>query len=370
LNSNTQVQQGHFGTNGQVLPISTYKDGKVVGGQAWYLPEDKRHQLNSVAVDIPFTSVDAKGNTQTQWRHVEPGLMENEQILAAFAGAQVQANQATAQGSQMRTSQQHADATTQNAATQASLAPSEIALRGAQAGLANAEARKADVEVEELPEQVRQKGQANNATLNMLENKYVSPARETEKSWQLADKTYQDYQALRKQGKDFPTGAESMLMMSRHLQSTFGQVKGSRVTKDMIAEHFGARSVSDDARAAISHIIDGGRLSPNQWTAFHKLIGESRNASWQEVADAAQARGVDATKYLPPDLGGPARAITLPGTPGAGPVVTAPQSGGGAAPPPPPKFGDIVQGHKYIGQPGSNPADPNNWQAVAPGAVQ
>jgi hypothetical protein len=340
VNTNQQMVAGHLGTNGMTVPITNYDgQGHVTGGQAWFLPEDKRQQLNTEAVDIPQTKLNNDGTTTTTTLHVGKGQMTNEQILAALMGKQDEANKVTATGSQMQAQQIEAKSAQERADTEKKLAPSEIALRGATAGKESAEAAKAREETRLLPEQVAAKSQANNATLNMLDNKYVSPAREIEKSWQLADNTYKEYQQLRAQGKDFPTGAESMLMMSRHLQSTFGQVKGSRVTKDMIAEHFGARSVSDDVLAAVQHLTDGDRLSPNQWTAFHKLIGESRNASWQEVADAAQSRGVDATRFLPPDLGGPQRAITIPpnpgGAPGPAPAAPAPgpAAGGGAAAP-------------------------------------
>ena len=55
---------------------------------------------------------------------------------------------------------------------------------------------------------------------------------------------YDEYQQARAQEQELPTGAQSMLALSSHLATTFGNVKGSGITKDMIAEHLGARSVS------------------------------------------------------------------------------------------------------------------------------
>jgi hypothetical protein len=379
VNSNGQLVDAHLGKNGMLIPVNTYDDqGHVTGAKVYVIPEDNRYKLNTSAQKIPFTKINNDGTTTTTYTEVPKGMMTGEQLTGAQLGGMTQMNEAVRQGGQLAAQIAEAAAGTKRADTEASLAPSKIAEQYASAGQAGAEAHKANVEAELAPQALAQKNQANQATLNMIENKYVQPAREAEKSWQLADQTYNEYQQLHAKGKDFPTGAESMLMLSRHLQTTFGNVKGARITKDMIAEHFGARSVSDDVVTAVQKLYNGDRLAPSQWKAFHSLIGQSRNAAWQEVADAGQSRGVDATHYLPPDLGGPPRKITIPPNPGQpmpGPAAVPPPGNisqaarAPGAPPPPPKFGDVVQGHKYIGAPGSNPGDPNNWQAL-PGGGQ
>lgn len=111
----------------------------------------------------------------------------------------------------------------------------------------------------------------------------------TDKSYKMALQTYTDYQ---KAGGRLPTGAQSMMMLSQHLTTTFGNVKGARVTKDMIHEHLGARSVSDDALVAIQKLTTGDVLSPGQWTAFMSLVGESRADAYKAAIDNARANGI------------------------------------------------------------------------------
>ena len=92
-----------------------------------------------------------------------------------------------------------------------------------------------------------------------------------------------------------------MVALSTHLATTFGNVKGASITKDMIQEHLGARSVSDAATVAIQKLTNGDVLSPAQWSAFHDLIGNSRRLSWQIAATEAQRKAIP-TNFLPPDL--------------------------------------------------------------------
>jgi hypothetical protein len=129
----------------------------------------------------------------------------------------------------------------------------------------------------------------------------VDPANAVEKSYQMMDQAYREYQAARAQGRDLPTGAQSMLALSQHLATTFGNVKGSRITKDMIQEHLGARSIPDSALVAIQRLTNGDVLSPDQWTAFHNLIGESRRLSWQGAKREAERRNLP-VNFLPPDV--------------------------------------------------------------------
>ena len=152
FNSNPQLQQGHLGDAGMVLPVNTYgPDGKVNGGKIYYIPEDKRHQLNTVAMDVPFHSVDEKGNITTTMTHIEPHTMELGQIVGATTGALVQGNQAAQQASQMKTAQQEAQ-------TRADTAKSEARLRGAQAGEAAARTDLIKAQTANLPKPTPQGG--------------------------------------------------------------------------------------------------------------------------------------------------------------------------------------------------------------------
>ncbi len=129
---------------------------------------------------------------------------------------------------------------------------------------------------------------------------YVVPARQIEKSYQMMDEAYREYKAARAEGKELPTGAQSMLALSTHLTTTFGNVKGARITKDMIAEHLHARSIGDDALVAVQKLSNGDKLSPDQWDAFHQLVTQSRRLSWEAAAAEAHRKGLP-INFLPPD---------------------------------------------------------------------
>lgn len=142
---------------------------------------------------------------------------------------------------------------------------------------------------------------ASRAAVREHDKAYVQPAEAVEKSYQMMNNAYQEYEAARKLGKDLPTGAQSMVALSTHLATTFGNVKGARVTKDMIEEHLGARSVSDSALVAMQKFTNGDALSPDQWKAFHDLIAQSRKLSWQTAAKEADRKNIP-IDFLPPDL--------------------------------------------------------------------
>jgi hypothetical protein len=130
---------------------------------------------------------------------------------------------------------------------------------------------------------------------------YVQPAEAVEKSYQMMQNAYNEYKAAAANGQTLPTGAQSMLALSTHLSTTFGNVKGARVTKDMIQEHLGARSISDAALVAIQKLTNGDVLSPDQWEAFNSLISQSRKLSWDTAKKEAIRKKIP-VDFLPPDL--------------------------------------------------------------------
>jgi hypothetical protein len=130
---------------------------------------------------------------------------------------------------------------------------------------------------------------------------YVLPAEAKEQSYEISDHAYREYMQARQKGKELPTGAQSMVELSQHLATTFGSVKGARVTKDMIEQHLGARGVGDKAAVAVNSLINGDKLSSDQWDAYHDLIQSSRNASWGTAVKEAARKGIP-INFLPPDL--------------------------------------------------------------------
>lgn len=142
---------------------------------------------------------------------------------------------------------------------------------------------------------VANSGAANFRSFN---KDYVKPAEDVEQSFQMFENAYAQHKA----GKD-PTGAQGMLALSTHLATTFGNVKGSRITKDMIQHHLGARSISDDMLVAVQKLTNGDPLAPQQWDAFRQLIGESRKLKWTAAAKEAP-RYKQQIDFLPKDLQG------------------------------------------------------------------
>lgn len=132
---------------------------------------------------------------------------------------------------------------------------------------------------------------------------YVQPAEAVEKSYEMMDNAYREYKDAEAKGQKLPTGAQSMVALSTHLSTTFGNVKGARITKDMIQEHLGARSISDAALVAMQKFTNGDVLSPDQWDAFHDLIKQSRDLSWKTAVKEAQRKKIP-VDFLPPDLQG------------------------------------------------------------------
>jgi hypothetical protein len=146
-------------------------------------------------------------------------------------------------------------------------------------------------------------GRATRDDIKAHDKNYVLPARQVERSWEMMDSAYQEYETAKKAGKDLPTGAQSMVALSTHLSTTFGNVKGSRITNDMIQHHFHARSISDDARVAIQKLSNGEQISDAQWDAFHDLVKQSRDITWKEATLEANRKNIP-VNFLPDDLQG------------------------------------------------------------------
>lgn len=213
-------------------------------------------------------------------------------------------------------------------AAQAADAWSQVADRQADTALKNAKA--ANVGTEADPDVW---GPGGYKTYQQWYMKAITPAQQTENSYQVAKQAYDQYKALAAQGKYFPTGAESMQLLSKHIQTTFGQVKGGKVTQAMIMEHLGARSVTDDMRVAVNKLYNNDKLSPAQWDAFFSMIKETRDQQWMSVySDATNLQKPVTHVPIPNDLratwGLPQQDI-----PGVTNKPPATQPAGGAAPP-------------------------------------
>lgn len=135
-----------------------------------------------------------------------------------------------------------------------------------------------------------------NKQIEAFNKDYVNPAEAIERSYQM----FQDaYKAI--QSGDAKTGAEDMLLLSQHLGTTFGQVKGSRMNKDLIQEHKDAIGIQDKIERFGNTLASGAQLSPDQRKEFDGLITNMRNLTWQ-IATKEAARNKQPVNFLPPDV--------------------------------------------------------------------
>jgi hypothetical protein len=106
------------------------------------------------------------------------------------------------------------------------------------------------------------------------------------------------YKAI--QSGDAKTGAEDMLLLSQHLATTFGQVKGSRMNRDLIQEHKDAIGLQDRIERFGNNLASGAQLSPDQRKEFGQLISNMRNMTWQ-IASKEAMRNKQPINFLPAD---------------------------------------------------------------------
>jgi hypothetical protein len=125
---------------------------------------------------------------------------------------------------------------------------------------------------------------------------YVNPAEAIERSYQMFQDAYKEIQS-----GNAKTGAEDMLLLSQHLGTTFGQVKGSRMNKDLIQEHKDAIGIQDKIERFGNMLGSGQQLSPDQRKEFNGLITNMRNLTWQAAAKEA-ARNKQPIDFMPADV--------------------------------------------------------------------
>jgi hypothetical protein len=176
-------------------------------------------------------------------------------------------------------------------------------------------------------------GTGGQAGMMQFQKGWVMPAQQTEQGYQVADKAYQEHKA----GQD-KTGAGGMLMLSKHLQTTFGSGKGARMNQSMIEDHWHARGVTDEIVGVVQKLKDGDPITDDQWDAFHHFLKENRDAQWDQVRAAADSQGRPAERVPYPadyraenfDTGGSAQQVNF--DPAKVPVMKTPPVGAIAVP--------------------------------------
>lgn len=159
------------------------------------------------------------------------------------------------------------------------------------------------------------------------EHDYNKPANDIETAYQMASQAYQDY--LRGDAK---TGADTMLMLSQHMNTTFGRVKGSRMNRDLIQEHRDAIGLADKTELELGKLVGrGDQLTADQMHEFMGLIKNMRDLTWETTTKEALRHDLP-VDFLPQDEAKLAqmpkptdlRRQNAPAAPAATPAANAP----------------------------------------------
>lgn len=313
-NSTPELRQAHHDGRTAFYRTTDPKTGQVNGGDIYIVPEDEMNKLNDqdyVRRRLVLNPDDptAKPKIETLGT-VSKGSTSKKNVLAMMQADDDAWNKTIDQWeqrngviAQARATEAGAKAT--EAAARATAASNSAANAGTwhevvyngQPALMNDKTR----EIKMVPglQTVGQRSandRADASTRQYVDKNYVSKARDVEQAYSLFNDAYQEHLSGTK------TGAPGMLALSQHLGNTFGSIKGGRINKDLIAEHLGARGITDTMEVAVNKLVNGDPLSDDQWKAFGQLMKNSRTESWRKASDAANSNEVDPNNFLPSDL--------------------------------------------------------------------
>lgn len=151
------------------------------------------------------------------------------------------------------------------------------------------------------------------------EKNYNKPANDVERAYQMYQEALQEYNS-----GNAKTGAATMLALSQHLNTTFGQVKGSRMNRDLIQEHRDAIGALDRLELEAGKLAGrGDQLTADQMVEFGRLIQNMRHLTWETATKEALRHGLPvdflpqgeeklADMPKPKDLRQPARPANSP----------------------------------------------------------
>jgi hypothetical protein len=293
--TNQYKQLHNIHAEGRTFLIPNIVNGQKQGVRAAVVTPDWLHAKTTEdhTFAIPeYKQVDGKW----QWvdtAHTVPAGETNENLSQWMMASAIASNQRAATQSEThlkdvqaqelpeesKARNTEAAASMMRAQTDQSKAASEIALNDAKAQAERDKVSEADF------------GPEGAKGFDKWHKDMVQPALAVEQIYRMSSQVYNEREELRKKGKTFDSGAQSVQMLSNHIAGTFGNVKGARITRDMIEKHLGARSVSDSLLTGIQHLTSGQVLSDNQWNAFFEMIGQRREETWQTVMDDGKALG-------------------------------------------------------------------------------
>jgi hypothetical protein len=164
------------------------------------------------------------------------------------------------------------------------------------------------------------------------EKNYNKPANDVERAYQMYQEALDEYNR-----GDAKTGAATMLALSQHLNTTFGQVKGSRLNRDLIQEHKDAIGALDRLELEAGKLVGrGDQLTADQMVEFGRLIQHMRDLTWQTATKEALRHDLP-VDFLPQDEAALAKMPKPADL--RKPNAAKPNAGGGAATPTPKQGG-------------------------------
>lgn len=193
------------------------------------------------------------------------------------------------------------------------------------------------------------------------EKNYNKPANDVERAYQMYQEALQEYNSG--QAK---TGAATMLALSQHLNTTFGQVKGSRMNRDLIQEHRDAIGLTDRLALEAGKLAGrGDQLTGDQMVEFGRLIQNMRHLTWQTATKEALRHDLP-VDFLPQGEEGLANMpkpanLSRPSAPANTPKpgVTTPEKIDPANPP-----DGAIRVHRKTGQQDKYDLKTKTWQPI------
>ena len=149
-------------------------------------------------------------------------------------------------------------------------------------------------------------GKGNKTRDAAFQKNYIDNSEKIETAYQM----YQHAMEAYRRG-DRQTGASTMLALSQHIGTTFGQVKNSRQTRDLIEQHKNAIGLVDRLERFGNSLVTGDELSESQMKEFGDQIAAFRKLQWEQATKEAKRQNEN-IDFLPPDLEGLEQSVPAP----------------------------------------------------------
>jgi hypothetical protein len=357
---------------GQIVAIPHVEaDGTINGVDAAYVTKDWQNSKTDKAYTFTVPRL-VDGKMQDTSFTIEKGQTTNDAIMKLMQGqsaddlkkkqVDIEQQKANTEATRAKAEDAQAYADAKKLGIEGDLTKAELDYFKEHGELPGKENTKADAKEQEQKDW----GPDGYKGYKSWHKEMVEPNLAIEKTYQLADRAYQQFKAAQAKGQRLPTGAPAMMELASHIGTTFGGQKGSRQTQALIEGHVHARGAMDNLQVMFNKLSNGDPLSDQQWDAFHDLITQARNETWRDTLDDAKALQKPFDKIpIPDDVAQSYQAREA----AKNPPAAAPQAGGGGAAPPQ-QGGVRVLPQGFLGQtppkpnPNAQPPNPNATHQV------